>query len=326
MRRSLIFPAIAIGAGCATPAPPPAADRRSPAPALPPAADPCAGAGTWASTGLPTLLTWCTACHSAQVHGDARRGAPAGVDFDTLAGARQHAARIAARVEAGTMPPASAVGAAEAAALLTWLRCGAPGPDLQLPAHPADWDGESVSLLVFTEADPDEPDVLIVRRLVEQDRRPWSTQRFWATPDGAALLSHAEHPADGGAPTTWSFDPGLPLDLPGSHELVVTRAGPEGDAEGDAEGLETWTTARGPAPRRSAHEVTDDFEEVLLTGPDGEELGWHLSPARTLTAHWTALGGRSLEALQIGSDYNFRSDAPLPLQAGWGWVEWGIGW
>ncbi len=83
---------------------------------------------TWESFGGPFLRNWCTGCHSADVAGAARYGAPAGVDFDTPAAARAWRERIWLRAGDGnaTMPPADGVDLADRARLAEWLACGAP--------------------------------------------------------------------------------------------------------------------------------------------------------------------------------------------------------
>ncbi len=82
----------------------------------------------WENFGAPFLQNWCTGCHSADVAGPARYGAPVGIDLETPASARHHAARIWARAADGneTMPPAGGPGAEERRLLGEWLACGAP--------------------------------------------------------------------------------------------------------------------------------------------------------------------------------------------------------
>lgn len=83
---------------------------------------------TWESFGGPFLRNWCTGCHSADVAGPARYGAPDGVDFDTKAAARAWRERIWLRAGDAndTMPPAGGPGPEERERLAEWLACGAP--------------------------------------------------------------------------------------------------------------------------------------------------------------------------------------------------------
>jgi len=103
----------------------------------------------------------CTLCHSVNAMGDARIGAPAGLNFDVVANAATDAERakiaqaagtvidwaedIWDEVEGGTMPPPEPAGGGELndmekESVRNWLACGAPliGPDPTVPA--ATWD------------------------------------------------------------------------------------------------------------------------------------------------------------------------------------------
>lgn len=48
---------------------------------------------------------YCTSCHSSELSGAARRGAPARVDLDSYEGVKARAERVLMRIEQGTMPP-----------------------------------------------------------------------------------------------------------------------------------------------------------------------------------------------------------------------------
>ncbi|MBX2798576.1 MAG: hypothetical protein KTR31_12920 [Myxococcales bacterium] len=110
---------------------------------------------TWANTGAPVLTTWCTSCHSASSTGELRRGAPPGVDFDTLPGARSFARAIArtATGPAPTMPPSGGPTADERERLAGWLACGLPGEALPRESH-TDCEGETWSGDWVAAADP----------------------------------------------------------------------------------------------------------------------------------------------------------------------------
>jgi len=83
---------------------------------------------TWDTYGEGYLRSWCNGCHSAEVEGDGRAGAPVGVDFDTHAGLREHLDRVVARGTGDdpTMPPVGGADDAERARFAEWLDCGAP--------------------------------------------------------------------------------------------------------------------------------------------------------------------------------------------------------
>lgn len=80
---------------------------------------------TWDTVGAPFVLTWCTPCHSADVKGELRRGAPASINFDTEQDAVALAAEmgfVAARPNP-TMPPAGGPDEATRARFATWVAC-----------------------------------------------------------------------------------------------------------------------------------------------------------------------------------------------------------
>ncbi|MEM6926381.1 MAG: hypothetical protein AAF602_05605, partial [Myxococcota bacterium] len=99
-----------------------------------PSAAPTADTGeacavTWDGFAKPFVDTWCTPCHSAEVVGVDRRGAPEGIDFETYPKARQWSLLMADAVESTDfpMPPAGGITDAEREALRVWVECGAPG-------------------------------------------------------------------------------------------------------------------------------------------------------------------------------------------------------
>ena len=88
----------------------------------------CAEVTNWTTVGAPFIYTWCTPCHSATLTGDARQGAPEGVDFATLEDVQAYADRIEARALSGTptMPPAGGPTDEDLAAVADWFTCGLP--------------------------------------------------------------------------------------------------------------------------------------------------------------------------------------------------------
>ncbi|MDP2317622.1 MAG: hypothetical protein Q8P41_32350 [Pseudomonadota bacterium] len=108
-----------LAAACdADPVPPVATDPVDEVPAA------CVGAPavTWESWGEGFFRTYCNACHAADTPD--RRGAPAGVDFDTWAGVTASSARVRARVlEEGTMPVGGGLDPDELALLEVLLTC-----------------------------------------------------------------------------------------------------------------------------------------------------------------------------------------------------------
>jgi len=95
---------------------------------------------TYESFGEPFFSSWCTGCHSSQLTGDARRKAPAGFDYDSLASIRQWLPQIYqyAADSNSMMPPAGGPSAAERQNLGDWIACGAPGTDNGFHVSPSD--------------------------------------------------------------------------------------------------------------------------------------------------------------------------------------------
>ena len=88
---------------------------------------------TYNNFGKPFMETYCTRCHASDRMGDARNGAPAYHDFDTLIGIKQvanHVDQTAASGPAATntsMPPDGAKPTlAERQMLGEWIACEMP--------------------------------------------------------------------------------------------------------------------------------------------------------------------------------------------------------
>jgi uncharacterized membrane protein len=90
---------------------------------------------TYDNFGSPFFATYCTGCHSSELDGIDRHGAPADHNFDTLAGILSEAEHIDEWAAAGpdavntAMPPATADDTpdeSERRDLGEWLACGAP--------------------------------------------------------------------------------------------------------------------------------------------------------------------------------------------------------
>jgi hypothetical protein len=95
---------------------------------------PPSGAPTAQDFGNAFMANYCTSCHSVNVKGAARGGAPENVNFDTAEDVRTWAMEIDEHAAAGPhgtnteMPPAplTAPTQAEREKLGQWLACGAP--------------------------------------------------------------------------------------------------------------------------------------------------------------------------------------------------------
>jgi hypothetical protein len=98
---------------------------------------------SYQSFGQPFFLSWCTGCHSSALPADARRGAPATVNFDTLALIRGQIGVVYAKAadEHTAMPPAGGPPLDLRRQLGDWMACGAPGDEVTFDAVPSDAGG-----------------------------------------------------------------------------------------------------------------------------------------------------------------------------------------
>jgi hypothetical protein len=98
---------------------------------------------TYQSFGQPFFSSWCTGCHSSALSADLRRGAPADVNFDTLAMIRAKLGVVftMAGDDHTTMPPAGGPPADLRHQLGDWLACGAPGDESAFDVVPSDAGG-----------------------------------------------------------------------------------------------------------------------------------------------------------------------------------------
>jgi hypothetical protein len=87
---------------------------------------PCDYAITWESWAEGFFLNWCTSCHSSDLHGVSRQGAPHSVNFDTYEGAVERPDLVAdwATGPKPLMPPIGGPDDDEREILRMWLECG----------------------------------------------------------------------------------------------------------------------------------------------------------------------------------------------------------
>jgi len=66
----------------------------------------------------------CIGCHATTRAGSGRQGAPARINFDSYEDARQSAELANQRIQAGSMPPAGALAAADRQSFQAWVDQG----------------------------------------------------------------------------------------------------------------------------------------------------------------------------------------------------------
>lgn len=70
-------------------------------------ADPCRNAPRYRVHVQPIVQEKCVGCHSSARAGDARNGAPAGVDFDSYEAVKSRQVELADAITSGRQPPVS---------------------------------------------------------------------------------------------------------------------------------------------------------------------------------------------------------------------------
>lgn len=291
----------------------------------------CETAGTWETVGLPFSRTYCTGCHATPLEGEARFGAPVGVDLDDLEAVQKLAANHASRVSGGSMPPGAGPSEAERARFVAWLDCGAPGEVLETPegSHAGLGDAAYEAPVSVSE-DGGEPGLL---RLVREGSDPDATSpgttwtELWLVQGRDAwLLELAE--AEGGEVVR-----SLVLDAP----LMVGGTGPE-EAEqelgvtvrdADGERSETWVFSvdddlvEAPDPRmKETHP-----QQLAVVADSGFELWLWLSGERGLVGSYRAWPDGAETMAVVGAG-NFIADygGDFPLEPGAFWVDRVVTW
>ena len=293
--------------------------------------------GTWLEVGQPLTLASCAPCHASGLSGEARHGAPAAVNLDTLEGARASASASADAVARRDMPPGGGLSEADAAALLAWLSCGAPGADHALPSASAPAGllaaSETRERALNDDAFPDGPTLRTTlhggelngqerwseERYVVSGHRGWIAGRTLYDADGAELLVEDWDPPlliYDGAATGWTVDSAAARSWPGSSEIREER----------------WQITVGvlvePDPRQTdpdALVVLAELSEPPADGPATVELGWAVTDALSFSRRWRvnqdADGARALEDhLQLTLAFPFDGLPEFPIEAEVQWM------
>jgi len=256
--------------------------------------DHCPDPMSWANTGEPYLLTYCSGCHAAGVAEEARYGATLDVVLDSADQVFAHAERVAARVEDGTMPPSGGPDDAENACFIAWLEQGARGRGDALfsaeagPIAPAAWE-----VLETVDVDADFPEGLTWSTTQVGLGRPvlrglWSVERWLVDGDDAWLVERARFDGDGTLLTALRWDPPLRFSMDGGEDswTIETERVHE-DADGETVLTEVWDFVRDvddPDPRAI------DTAPVRIVGVErgsGAELGLSLSARMGPVQRWS---------------------------------------
>ena len=115
MRLALAFTVLALAAACGGEAGP----------------DPCDDGPSYTNQVAPIVAEKCVTCHSRDLAGSARSGAPDGLDFDDFPTLQPVVASVADAITSGRMPPVGVGGAVATTAeerriVDRWRSCGYP--------------------------------------------------------------------------------------------------------------------------------------------------------------------------------------------------------
>ncbi len=284
--------------------------------------EPCGDHLTWNGAGQAFLLTYCTACHASTATGEARKGAPEGVDFDTLEGTRTWAERIRVRtLETFDMPPAGGPRAEERDLLSAWLDCGLPGEENPLPTG-ASSEALIMGYSAFIDTEHDGGDFISVTRTIEPPNPDYRegifrTDHYRARPVEAQFLGYEHYDADGELTREVSWDP--PLELLTGLEQVSTMTWSTPDDSGTLD--QVWTRSVETDPPTDGHALDPDAWELVLTEDGGEEHGWLLSEVEGFVGQWSILGAELTEFQQVSTGGVGTNLSEFPLQADRLWVE-----
>jgi hypothetical protein len=274
------------------------------------------------SLGRSFLLNYCTVCHSSQVTGEARNGAPAELNFETLTGLSAHADRVLARTQDETMPPGGGVDADD---FLKWLDCGAPGEETPLPIGEPASSGEAFEVAVFVDNDAG---ALLLTRKIEIGSRgpfpnsPWSMSSMDVTQDQAWLWSEVLFAEDGSILWAVEFIDGL-LIVDGDQE-AWTETVEVLLLEDGLEVNEEWTVhlSKGPGLPLDGRELTGSPTVVSAQVEGGPEWAWHLAGTVAPVAQSVWLDAeRSWTSIRINANDFLEVGAALPITPGQVWIE-----
>ena len=272
--------------------------------------------------GRSFLLNYCTVCHSSQVSGAQRKGAPEGVDLDSIAGLRTHADRVFERTVDETMPPGGGV---ETEAFLQWLECGAPGEEHALPVSRPAASGEAFELAVFVE---ESAGSLVLTRQIEIGSRgpfpesPWSVSTMDVTSNQAWFWSETLYAEDGDRIWGVEFLQGLRI-VDGGRESWTQTVDVDVWEDG-LERQEEWVVhlSVGEGLPLDGRELTGSPTVISAQVEGGPEWAWHLAGNLAPVAQSVWLDDeRSWKGIRINANDPREVHRAYPIEAGQLWIE-----
>ena len=285
-----------------------------------PAAPAAPGGLTYANAGQPFLLTYCTGCHAQTLSGDRRRGAPVGLDLDSVAGLRSNLGRVRARtVDAGDMPPGGGPTDAELARFAAWLDAGAPGVEASFPPvlapDPALVQGYTTVSRVQQEGEQ----ILLSRQIdgPQTDFREgiFAEERYEAREGSLFFLGSTRYNAEGGVEAALAFVSGLAIAGPAAAADVQTVEREDGATE-------AWSPVAEAGEPLDPRGLDPLAALTLFEEEGGARLGWYVSSTVGLVGGFQEQpDGGAVRWLRLSSSAGDTPDALFPLHDGDLWVE-----
>ncbi|MFT5685841.1 MAG: hypothetical protein ACI8RZ_006795 [Myxococcota bacterium] len=278
--------------------------------------------GDWWSAGQPLMLDFCAGCHSSHLTGDARFGAPDGVDLETLEGALQHTDRIEARaLESGDMPPGGGMSAAQLERLSAWLACENQEAN-PLPLSNAVMP--EITIFGFTITVTDEDGWHVLRR-EETSGQVWSEEYYLIDGSNVWFGGYSIfEPTLFGTTRSLLFEPLIQMTSQQESDSWTASVTAELEEDGVVTTQEqTWSVSYGNTSTIDGRSVDRNPTEVMMVADSGEVHVWHLSETRILSSRWIDTGETLFEALRLD---HYSPDIPqpvepFPFESGDTWLE-----
>ena len=287
---------------------------------------------TYATVAEPFLRNYCTGCHASKLETGNRFGAPASVNLDTYADAKQWAVRSYVRaVHFQTMPPSGGISDAERLRFKQWALCGAKGSETSTPEFESESRG--TSRLIFSSFGPYENGYILYRNIEDNDSidpdNTLTRMEYYAF-DGleSVFEGYEEWDTNGRQVSAVSFEPGLPMGLDNWQEsldvLVHIEMGEDAWTEeqswiGVQEYQSLWEL--------DVHERDTNPLLVHWWNAQGEEWGWRMSSDNVLSsAFGTTVSGLRWEGQQFTGPQQLGSESVFPMQENVVWIDLWLEW
>ena len=293
----------------------------------------CSDSITYATAAEPFLRTYCTGCHASTLEPGQRYGAPAQVNLDTFADAKEWALRSYVRaVHFQTMPPAGGITELERERFKQWALCGTKGEETNTPQFTA--QPRVTSRSIFTMFSEAEDGRLTLERLIQEDEEV-APENFltreehyrFEGPD-VVFEGYNEWSTEGDLISRVRFDPPLPMGLDNWVDSMEVTATIQLDGTSWTE-EQSWS---GVQYYQSLWEldIHDRETNPLLIhwwNDQGEEWGWRTSSDKILSsAFGVTIQGLHWESMQFSGPDMMNTDLTFPISEEQSWIDWWIEW